>query len=303
MYLVILNSWEAISDVMERQSALTSDRCVATLHDPTGTSTHSIFAQSRYQDTMLSEVCVSPSVLVTSKVILTRSIQRRVGLVALKSPLRPQVALRSPTILKAPPPYQLTHLRTWPTFLRPRTPAPAIPRNQRTERRRRRRRNSHWRRRNPGHQAVRTSSHDFGAMHSTSVMCRRSFTAALGISMAYGIPIQAKNDPFVQIAEDAVRILVEAATPGKFLVNLFPWMKYIPAWFPGAGWKRQAIIWREFQETTRTKAFGEGMKAWVSLRAVLSYSNHSPFLFLAPLCLVLFNAFSFTCASHPASCA
>ncbi|KAF8710943.1 cytochrome P450, partial [Rhizoctonia solani] len=32
--------------------------------------------------------------------------------------------------------------------------------------------------------------------------------------------------------------------PDHFYVNLFPWMQYIPAWFPGAQWKRKALVWR-----------------------------------------------------------
>jgi hypothetical protein len=28
--------------------------------------------------------------------------------------------------------------------------------------------------------------------------------------------------------------------PGKFLVDILPWIQYFPAWFPGAGWQRQA---------------------------------------------------------------
>jgi hypothetical protein len=29
-----------------------------------------------------------------------------------------------------------------------------------------------------------------------------------------------------------------AVSPGKFLVNVIPWLKYVPDWMPGAGFKR-----------------------------------------------------------------
>lgn len=38
--------------------------------------------------------------------------------------------------------------------------------------------------------------------------------------------------------------LAEAGHPGSFLVDMFPIMKYIPEWFPGAEWKRKAAHWR-----------------------------------------------------------
>ncbi|RXW19280.1 hypothetical protein EST38_g6577 [Candolleomyces aberdarensis] len=31
----------------------------------------------------------------------------------------------------------------------------------------------------------------------------------------------------------------EAALPGRYLVNNLPFLKYVPAWFPGAGWKKK----------------------------------------------------------------
>ncbi|TFY79222.1 hypothetical protein EWM64_g4794 [Hericium alpestre] len=33
-------------------------------------------------------------------------------------------------------------------------------------------------------------------------------------------------------------------TPGIFLADTFPLLKYVPDWFPGAGWKRKAKEWR-----------------------------------------------------------
>jgi hypothetical protein len=33
-----------------------------------------------------------------------------------------------------------------------------------------------------------------------------------------------------------------------FLVNVFPWLEYVPSWFPGAGWKRKAMAWNKVGE-------------------------------------------------------
>ena len=41
----------------------------------------------------------------------------------------------------------------------------------------------------------------------------------------------------------------EASIPGAFWVDLFPILKYIPSWFPGAGFQRKAAHWRKLNET------------------------------------------------------
>ena len=44
------------------------------------------------------------------------------------------------------------------------------------------------------------------------------------------------------------------AIPGRFLVDVFPWLKYIPEWFPGANFQRIAReckeLWQRFANQT-----------------------------------------------------
>ncbi|KAJ3560891.1 hypothetical protein NP233_g10541 [Leucocoprinus birnbaumii] len=61
--------------------------------------------------------------------------------------------------------------------------------------------------------------------------------------VCYGIAPQRQNDPFLSLATETMRSVAIAGNPGSFLVDLLPVMKYIPAWFPGAGWKRQGLAW------------------------------------------------------------
>lgn len=63
------------------------------------------------------------------------------------------------------------------------------------------------------------------------------------MSIAYGIQIKPENDPYVKLAEDASRPAAEAAVPGRFLVDAIPLLKYVPAWLPGASFKRKAREW------------------------------------------------------------
>ncbi|KAJ2930258.1 hypothetical protein H1R20_g6806, partial [Candolleomyces eurysporus] len=71
----------------------------------------------------------------------------------------------------------------------------------------------------------------------------RQLTAETILSVAYGIQIQQQNDPYVQLAEAANEGAIMAAVPGKFLVEAIPILKYVPAWFPGASFKRKAREW------------------------------------------------------------
>lgn len=68
------------------------------------------------------------------------------------------------------------------------------------------------------------------------------------ISIAYGLDAKPKDDPYIQAAEEAVNALLQAAVPGAFLVDSIPILKYMPAWMPGASFKRKAQEWRDVTE-------------------------------------------------------
>jgi hypothetical protein len=57
------------------------------------------------------------------------------------------------------------------------------------------------------------------------------------------------DESYVTAAETLLGSVAEVGNPGSFLVDLFPIMKSIPAWFPGAGWKGKANNWRKISHT------------------------------------------------------
>ncbi|QRW09454.1 cytochrome P450 family protein [Ceratobasidium sp. AG-Ba] len=75
-------------------------------------------------------------------------------------------------------------------------------------------------------------------------------TASMILSSVYGYDASYPSDSLVELVESSVRHLSEAGMPAKFYVNTIPWLKYIPSWFPGAGWKRKAEFWRAEKERT-----------------------------------------------------
>ena len=82
-----------------------------------------------------------------------------------------------------------------------------------------------------------------------------SMVGGVILSLAYGIAIQPKNDPFIELAEHAITGLAESATAGLFLVDALSPLKYVSASFPGAGFQTKARKWRDLQERFRVEPF------------------------------------------------
>jgi len=59
-----------------------------------------------------------------------------------------------------------------------------------------------------------------------------------------GYQVTEDHDPLVLLAEYYMENFTQVATPGSFLVDVFPSLKHLPAWFPGTGFQRYAAIWR-----------------------------------------------------------
>ena len=90
-------------------------------------------------------------------------------------------------------------------------------------------------------------------------------TGANIMEATYGIKVLPEDDPFIELAE-AGQEAVSKCVLGFYLVEIFPLrtcvvfvlnslnvstdaleyiVRYVPAWFPGAGFKRQAAVWHE----------------------------------------------------------
>ncbi|KAF4616649.1 hypothetical protein D9613_008323 [Agrocybe pediades] len=93
------------------------------------------------------------------------------------------------------------------------------------------------------------------------------------IAITYGLDVQPKDDPYITVAEEGVVPLALAIVPGAFLVDTIPLLKYVPAWMPGAGFKKKAREWTElsrrmveepFEATKKLMAQGVCSSSFVS---------------------------------------
>ncbi|KAJ7251370.1 cytochrome P450 [Mycena rebaudengoi] len=99
----------------------------------------------------------------------------------------------------------------------------------------------------------------------------KHMNGALIMSIAYGIETLPSNDPYMETAEAAIDALAQAAVPGRYLVDVIPVLKYVPAWFIGAGFKRQAREWKKLTDKMAQLPFQTAKRLVVDGTAPPSY--------------------------------
>ena len=112
------------------------------------------------------------------------------------------------------------------------------------------------------------------------------------MSMVYDIDVVSLDDPYIHTAEEAGDSISETTIAGAFLVDIIPFressgcqtsalqvvstdvhscsVKYVPKWFPGAGFKKKASYWRVSVERLRDAPFDASLKRLVGLLILLS---------------------------------
>ncbi|GJJ11052.1 hypothetical protein Clacol_005283 [Clathrus columnatus] len=67
----------------------------------------------------------------------------------------------------------------------------------------------------------------------------RCILGASVLEVTYGIEAISEEDPLLILSETTTQRITEAGIPGTYLVDIFPILKYIPSWFPGAKFSRE----------------------------------------------------------------
>ncbi|KAG8679557.1 hypothetical protein FRC09_018897, partial [Ceratobasidium sp. 395] len=70
--------------------------------------------------------------------------------------------------------------------------------------------------------------------------------ASISIRIAYGYKVQSTDDRFVESAEKFMAWLSDVTRPGRWMVDLFPALRYLPAWFPLASFHHWAQFLKNF---------------------------------------------------------
>ncbi|KAJ3532041.1 hypothetical protein NMY22_g7905 [Coprinellus aureogranulatus] len=83
----------------------------------------------------------------------------------------------------------------------------------------------------------------------------RDFISRILLKTSYGIEPTGKDDPFISRLVEVTVGFTAAATPGAFLVDFIPALKYVPDWLPGTSWKRFARSMKKVAEEARVIPF------------------------------------------------
>ncbi|KAG2360788.1 cytochrome P450 [Suillus spraguei] len=71
----------------------------------------------------------------------------------------------------------------------------------------------------------------------------RHTACAVILRISHGYEVKENDDPFVDLANRVTEHCSQATAPGAFMVDILPFLAKVPAWFPGAGFKRIACEW------------------------------------------------------------
>ncbi|KAH8826658.1 cytochrome P450 [Flagelloscypha sp. PMI_526] len=101
----------------------------------------------------------------------------------------------------------------------------------------------------------------------------RHATGSLILKLTYAIETSPNADPYIIKADKLVRITAKGLEQGRWLVDFFPILKWIPSRFPGASFKRWAAAAREESQSLASdtynhaiKAFTQGITSWTGMQ-------------------------------------
>ncbi|KAI0306200.1 hypothetical protein B0F90DRAFT_1697013, partial [Multifurca ochricompacta] len=82
----------------------------------------------------------------------------------------------------------------------------------------------------------------------------RCMIGRISLSVAYGIELSPGNDPNMAHADAALAGFGMAQTKGR-IFNLVPFFMRLPWWFPGAGFKKDADMWKRKMDLCRDEPY------------------------------------------------
>ncbi|KAF9522934.1 cytochrome P450 [Crepidotus variabilis] len=113
----------------------------------------------------------------------------------------------------------------------------------------------------------------------------RKLAGGIILQVTYGYKVKDGQDDFVNLIEKSNENLSTALTPGAFLVDVFPWLKYMPEGLPGTSFLKLAREWRKTTEATANlpyayaesqMAAGTASASFVSTGLEDSEASYSP---------------------------
>ncbi|KAJ3548366.1 hypothetical protein NMY22_g1296 [Coprinellus aureogranulatus] len=95
----------------------------------------------------------------------------------------------------------------------------------------------------------------------------KNYSNRVMVKSGYGIHVKDQTESYISKMQEVSSGFQETGTPGRFLVDVIPAMRYIPRWMPGAGWRKWADYYRNKAIEARDGAFDIALNAYQEGRA------------------------------------
>ncbi|KAF6766308.1 cytochrome P450 [Ephemerocybe angulata] len=89
-------------------------------------------------------------------------------------------------------------------------------------------------------------------------------SAAVVLRMLYGHDVATDGDKYVELAAQVTAAITKAGPFGTFKVDYIPWLRFVPSWMPGAGWKREALESRKKARQLLNEPFAQAKADLIS---------------------------------------
>ena len=90
-----------------------------------------------------------------------------------------------------------------------------------------------------------------------------SFLAGTVVKLTYGVHEKSRVEYYMNLLVEGIERAIQAAIPGAYLVDIFPIMKYIPEWVPGAGFQTEARETRDLARRFGDEPMEEALRQMV----------------------------------------
>ncbi len=96
-----------------------------------------------------------------------------------------------------------------------------------------------------------------------------SVLAATLLKVVYGIDVEDENHEIIRMIDVALEGPAQAFVPGKYLVDVFPLLQYVPEWLPGANFQKMFAKWRKANLQMKEILFKTRNTAFVCFTLIL----------------------------------
>lgn len=82
------------------------------------------------------------------------------------------------------------------------------------------------------------------SLTDTLLIVSRRYTAGVILGTMYGHRVhEFESDRFAPRVFKSASRFAGTLAPGAFLVDVLPWIRYLPSWVPGMSWRKSAAAW------------------------------------------------------------